>query len=139
SGDVVPRGVPRILGAGDFVIPAGSSGRLELAHWMTEQVSFLTARVMVDRIWQYHFGKPLVPTPSDFGFRGTPPTHPELLDWLAKKFIESGWSMKAMHRLLMLSRTYQLSSEMDAANAENDAGNAWYWRFDRRRLDAAAL
>jgi hypothetical protein len=115
------------------------SGRLELARWMTEKSSHLTARVMVNRIWQFHFGKALVPTPSDFGFRGTPPTHPELLEWLASEFIESGWSLKAMHRRIMLSRTYQLSSEADAANAEKDAGNAWYWRFDRRRLDAEAL
>src|SRR6185503_5548214 len=91
------------------------------------------------RIWQFHFGKALVPTPSDFGLRGAPPTHPELLEWLAGEFIESGWSLKAMHRRIMLSRTYQLSSEADLANAEKDAGNAWYWRFDRRRLDAEAL
>jgi hypothetical protein len=94
---------------------------------------------MVNRIWQFHFGKAIVPTPSDFGLRGTPPTHPELLDWLASEFITSGWSMKAMHRRIMLSRTYQLSSEADAENLEKDAGNAWYWRFDRRRLDAEAL
>jgi mono/diheme cytochrome c family protein len=139
TGDVVPRGVPKVLAADGLTIPAGASGRLELARWMTTKASFLTARVMVNRIWQYHFGQPLVATPSDFGFRGTPPTHPELLDWLANEFIASGWSLKAMHRLLMLSRTYQLSSEMDAANAKIDAGNAWHWRFDRRRLDAEAL
>ena len=139
SGDVAPRGVPKILDAEGFTIPSGVSGRLELARWMTEKSSHLTARVMVNRIWQFHFGKALVPTPSDFGFRGTPPTHPELLEWLANEFIESGWSMKSMHRRIMLSRTYQLSSEADLANVEKDAGNAWYWRFDRRRLDAEAL
>jgi len=139
SGEVVPRGVPKILGSADFAIPEGSSGRLELARWMTGKVGFLTARVMANRIWQYHFGKPLVATPSDFGYGGTPPTHPELLDWLASEFVASGWSMKAMHRRIMLSRTYQLSSESNASNAEKDAGNAWYWRFDRRRLDAEAL
>jgi hypothetical protein len=139
SGEVVPRGVPKILAPGDLAIPADSSGRLELAHWMTEKFGFLTARVMANRIWQHHFGKPLVATPSDFGFRGTPPTHPELLDWLAGEFIASGWSMKAMHRRMMLSQTYQLSSDIEAANADNDPGNAWYWRFDRRRLDAEAL
>jgi len=139
SGEIVPRGVPKILASGDFTIPPGASGRLELARWITEQASALTARVMANRIWQYHFGKPLVPTPSDFGFRGTPPTHPELLDWLSNEFIRSGWSLKAMHRQVMLSQTYQLSSEMDPVSAEKDPGNAWYWRFDRRRLDAEAL
>ena len=94
---------------------------------------------MVNRIWQHHFGKPIVPTPSDFGLRGTPPTHPELLDWLAREFIASGWSMKAMHRKIMLSKTYQLSADVDPASAETDTGNAWYWRFDRRALDAEAL
>ncbi|MBI3465073.1 MAG: DUF1553 domain-containing protein [Planctomycetes bacterium] len=138
-GDVAPRGVPKVLDANELAIPEGTSGRLELAHWMTEKAGFLTARVMANRIWQYHFGKPLVPTPSDYGFRGTPPTHPDLLDWLAAQFIESGWSIKTMHRLIMLSQTYQLSSEMNQASAEIDAGNAWYWRFDRRRLDAEAL
>jgi hypothetical protein len=115
------------------------SGRLELARWMTTEASHLTARVMANRIWQHHFGKPLVATPSDFGLRGTPPSHPELLDWLARAFIDSGWSMKAMHRRIMHSKTYRLSNAADAANVAKDAGNAWYWRFDRRRLDAEAL
>ena len=78
-------------------------------------------------------------TPSDFGLRGTPPTHPELLDWLAREFIASGWSIKAMHKKIMLSKTYQLSAAVDTANAETDTGNAWYWRFDRHALDAEAL
>jgi hypothetical protein len=139
TGDVVPRGVPKILDAEGLTIPTGTSGRLELARWVTQKASSLTARVMVNRIWQYHFGKALVPTPSDFGFRGTPPTHPELLDWLASEFIGSSWSLKAMHRRIMLSRTYQLSSELDASNASKDSGNTWYWRFDRRWLDAESL
>lgn len=138
-GKVVPRGVPKILATKPLAVPTGVSGRLQLARWMTEEASFLSARVMANRIWQYHFGKPLVPTPSDYGFRGTPPTHPELLDWLANEFIASGWSMKAMHRRIMLSKTYQLSTTLHASNAEIDRGNAWYWRFDRRRLDAESL
>ncbi len=139
-GDVVPRGVPSILApASPLEIPQGSSGRLQLAQWLASPDNPLTARVMVNRIWQHHFGKPIVPTPSDFGFRGTPPTHPELLDWLARAFIDSGWSIKAMHRTIMLSKTYQLASAHDASNAEADAGNLLYWRFDRRRLDAEAL
>ncbi|MBW3599024.1 MAG: PSD1 and planctomycete cytochrome C domain-containing protein, partial [Planctomycetes bacterium] len=138
-GEVVPRGVPRILDADGLQIPEGSSGRLELARWLTTEADFLTARVMANRIWQFHFGKPLSPTPSDFGFRGAEPTHPELLDWLAGEFVASGWSLKAMHRRIMLSKTYQLSSAHDASRAEQDTANAWYWRFDRRRLDAEAL
>ena len=96
--------------------PPTGSGRLALARWLTEGPPRpLTARVMVNRIWQHHFGKPIVPTPSDFGLRGTPPTHPELLDWLAADFVASGWSIKAMHRRIMLSETYQLASEHDSA------------------------
>lgn len=139
QGEPVPRGVPQVLATEPLELPQGSSGRLELARWLTEQASFLTARVMVNRVWQGHFGKPLVPTPSDFGYRGTPPTHPDLLDWLAGEFIKADWSLKSMHRTLMLSKTYQLSSEDDIHNLQVDEGNTWYWKFDRRRLDAEAL
>ena len=89
------------------------SGRLELAQWLTRPDNPLTARVMVNRIWQYHFGRGLVKTPNDFGVRGMPPTHPELLDHLATEFVRSGWSIKAMHRLIMLSATYQQASKID--------------------------
>jgi hypothetical protein len=139
EGEIVRRGVPRVLDADGLEIPSDASGRLELARWMTEKASFLTARVMVNRVWQHHFGKPLVATPSDFGFRGATPTHPELLDWLATEFIDSGWSIKSLHRKIMLSSTYQLASTHDEALEERDSGNAWYWRFDRGRLDAEAL
>jgi cytochrome c553 len=139
AGQVVPRGVPRILDAEGLSIPENTSGRLELARWLTSKADFLTARVMANRIWQHHFGKPLVATPSDFGYRGTPPTHPQMLDWLAREFIASGWSVKAMHRRIMLSQTYQMSSEHNPNSAQQDTGNVWYWRFDRRRLDAEAL
>ena len=94
---------------------------------------------MFNRIWQHNFGKPIVATPSDFGLRGAPPTHPLLLDWLAGEFVRRGWSIKAMHRTIMLSQTYQRDASHDAANAQKDAGNTWYWRFDRRRLDAEAI
>ncbi len=136
---IAQRGPPKILDENQFEIPAGNSGRLELARWLTHKASFLTARVMANRIWQYHFGKPLVSTPSDFGFRGSPPTHPELLDWLASEFISSGWSVKSLHRTIMLSKTYQLSTDGDPQNAAVDSGNKWYWRFDRRRLDAESM
>jgi hypothetical protein len=140
-GEVVPRGVPEVLQPGGRIdLPQAGSGRLAFARWLTEgSARHLAARVMVNRIWQHHFGKPIVPTPSDFGLRGTPPTHPELLDWLAADFVASGWSIKAMHRRIMLSETYQLASEHDSANAAADTGNAWYWRHDRRPLDAEAL
>jgi hypothetical protein len=139
-GPIVKRGVPRFL-AGDqpLAIPAGASGRLQFAQWLTRPEHPLTARVMVNRIWQHHFGKGLVTTPSNFGLHGEAPTHPELLDWLAARFIESGWSIKAMHRLILLSKTYQLASSHDDRNAATDPANRWYWRFDRRRLDAEAI
>jgi hypothetical protein len=140
-GAVVPRGVPKVLEPdGTIDLPPGGSGRLALARWLTEGTPrALAARVMVNRIWQHHFGKPIVPTPSDFGLRGTPPTHPELLEWLASDFVASDWSIKAMHRRIMLSKTYQLASGHDSANAAIDTGNARYWRFDRRPLDAESL
>ncbi|WP_233579156.1 DUF1553 domain-containing protein [Tautonia sociabilis] len=140
-GDEIPRGVPRALDpSGVIALPETGSGRLAMARWLTEgPPQALTARVMVNRIWQHHFGKPIVATPSDFGLRGTPPTHPDLLEWLAADFVASGWSIKAMHRKIMTSATYQLSSRIDTANAEVDTGNARYWRFDRRPLDAEAL
>ncbi len=139
NGSATRRGIPKILDDRPLEIPAGTSGRLDLARWLTSRGSFLTARVMANRIWQNHFGKSIVPTPSDFGFRGSPPTHPELLDWLANEFMATGWSMKTLHRLIMLSNTYQLSTDGDAHNAEVDSGNVHYWRFDRRRLDAESM
>lgn len=139
KGKLVKRGVPKALDEQSLAIPDGTSGRLEFARWMTTNAGHLTARVFVNRVWQHHFGKPLVATPSDFGLRGAAPTHPELLDWLAQKLIDSDWSVKALHRAIMLSKTYQLSSELDVQNSQIDSGNMWYWRFDRRRLDAESL
>ncbi len=116
------------------------SGRLELARWITDPANPLTARVMVNRIWQYHFGKGLVPTPSDFGKQGQPPTHPELLDWLAGRFVESGWSVKAMHRLIMLSRTYQHGQRGRRGQRRGSTSdNDYLWRFARQRLDAESI
>jgi Protein of unknown function (DUF1553)/Protein of unknown function (DUF1549)/Planctomycete cytochrome C len=138
-GPEVPRRFPTVLGGKTLLTDDKGSGRLELANWIVAPNNPLTARVMVNRIWQYHFGRGIVPTPSDFGKQGQPPTHPELLDFLATRFVESGWSVKAMHRLLMLSRTYQVSSSDDAANMKQDAGNELLWRFNRRRLDAESI
>jgi hypothetical protein len=141
-GDVVPRGTPRF----DFLaakppapISAQSSGRLELANWLTDPAHPLTARVMVNRIWQHHFGRGIVATPSNFGLRGEPPSHPELLDWLAARFVEGGWSIKAIHREIVLSRTYQLSSDLNAADSSIDPANRWLGHFPRRRLDAESI
>ena len=138
-GDEVPRRFLEVLG-GDK-LPAGStnSGRLELANWLTRPSNPLTARVFVNRVWQWHFGAGLVPTPSDFGLRGEPPTHPELLDWLTSEFIASGWSVKALHRLIMRSQTYQLASDDHAANLKKDPANVWLWRHARRPLDAESI
>lgn len=111
------------------------SGRLELAQAITSRDNPLTARVMVNRIWMHHFGKGLVTTPSDFGVRGELPTHPELLDYLATYFMDHGWSMKEMHRLLMLSRTYQESSVPTAAQMRVDADNKLLGHMNRQRLD----
>jgi hypothetical protein len=139
-GPMVKRNVPKFLSGSQTVsIPESSSGRLQLAEWLTRPEHPLTARVMVNRLWQHHFGKGLVTTPSNFGARGDAPTHPELLDWLAARFVESGWSMKAMHRLILQSKTYRLASDYDATNASVDPGNRFYWRHDRRRLDAEAI
>ena len=139
QGPVVKRGVPKFLADGMLEIPEGSSGRPELAKWLTQPRHPLTARVMVNRIWHYHFGKGIVSTPSNFGLSGNRPTHPQLLDWLATHFVESGWSLKAMHRLIMSSQTYQLASGHDALNVEKDVANRWYWRYDRRRLEAEPI
>jgi hypothetical protein len=140
KGDVVRRRFPEFLCGGERVeMPDDASGRLELAQWLTRPDNPLTARVMVNRIWQFHFGRPIVATPSNFGLQGAPPTHPDLLDWLALQFIDSGWSIKAMHRLIMSSQTYQRGSVQDTGNAVIDSGNQYYWRFDRRRLDAEAI
>jgi hypothetical protein len=139
-GPVVRRNVPAFLGGEKALpIPEKSSGRLQLAQWLTRPDNPLTARVLVNRVWQHHFGKGIVATPSNFGTRGELPTHPELLDWLTTQFMERGWSIKALHRLILMSKTYQLSSSYDASNASRDPGNQWYWRYDRRRLDAEAI
>jgi hypothetical protein len=115
------------------------SGRLELAQWLTDPANPLTARVMVNRIWRWHFGDGLVRSTDNFGRLGERPTHPELLDWLALRFVDSGWSIKVMHRTIMLSATYQQSSRYDDRAAEVDPENRLHWRANRRRLEAEAI
>jgi hypothetical protein len=139
-GDVAPRCVPRFLaGEPAVAIPPDSSGRLQFAEWLTWPEHPLTARVMVNRVWQYHFGRGLVSTPSNFGESGEPPTHPELLDWLARRFVESDWSIKAIHRQILLSKVYRLSTTAPEVAAKLDPANRWYARFERRRLDAESI
>jgi hypothetical protein len=114
--------------------------RHTLAKWLTAPENPLTARVFVNRMWQHHFGYGIVRTPSDFGVNGDRPTHPELLDYLAVQFVESGWDIKAMHRLMLLSNTYRQSSENPAfTKNEKDPDNRLLWRFNRQRLEAEAL
>jgi hypothetical protein len=138
-GQIVARGLPKIL-AGEHQKPIKSgSGRLQLADWLTRADNPLTARVMVNRIWQHHFGEGLVRTPNNFGARGDPPTHPELLDYLAARFVESGWSVKTMHRIIMLSSAYQQSSQATSASLAADPDNRLLGRMNRRPLDAEAL
>ncbi len=119
---------------------AGSTGRRSvLADWLIQPDHPLTARVIVNRLWQHHFGRGLVATPSDFGFLGTEPTHPDLLDWLATEFVACGWSLKAMHRLLVTSATYRQSSRPDPDAVRADPENILFGRTQRRRLDGEAI
>ena len=124
--------------------PAGAkttTRRLQLAQWIVDPKNPLTARVWVNRVWQYHFGFGLVRTPDNFGFTGEKPTHPELLDWLASDFVEGGWKTKRLHKQILLSATYcqcSLHPKQDEY-AKTDAGNRLWWRAERRRLDAEAL
>jgi hypothetical protein len=135
EGDVVPREFLRILCDGDPKPFKQGSGRLELAQAIVDPKNPLTARVIVNRVWQWHFGVGIVPTPSNFGKLGQPPTHPELLDHLATRFVAEGWSIKKLHREIMLSATYQLADTADDADRKADPANRLYWRMNRRRLD----
>ncbi len=140
-GPEVPRGLLKVLGGGPLPSGATGSGRLELARSLTSPRNPLTARVMANRIWQYHFGRGLVKTPNDFGKRGQEPTHPDLLDYLATQFIQSGWSIKSLHRLILRSATYQQASfaEPDTGNPVQPPTPDLYGSFERRRLTAEEL
>ena len=137
-GEITPRGFVSVL-AGDAPLVTHGSGRLELAQWLTRPDHPLTARVMVNRIWQHHFGRGIVASENDFGVRGERPTHPELLDWLASQFVKQGWSIQQMHRLMMLSATYQQASGDDPRGREIDPEAKLLWRFNRRRLSAEEI
>lgn len=144
-GAEVAPGFPTILSPAEPVIslPAEnvkSTGRRHaLAQWIASPENPLTARVMANRIWHYHFGRGIVRSTSDFGFQGNPPTHPELLDWLASEFVSGGWRLKRMHKLIMLSSTYQMSSQANEQALAIDPVNDLFWRYDMRRLSAEEI
>jgi hypothetical protein len=136
---------PVILGGDKPTIPtrpaqARTTGRrLALANWIVSPNNRLTARVMANRVWQYHFGRGIVRSPNDFGLQGDRPTHPELLDWLAGEMVARGWRLKALHRMILLSSAYRMSSQTNAQALAADPVNDLFWRFDRRRLTAEEL
>jgi mono/diheme cytochrome c family protein len=141
--EVVPGSLESIPGVdGRFQLSAThneSERRAALANWIVDRNNPLTWRVIVNRVWQYHFGRGLADTPNDFGRMGTPPTHPELLDWLAAEFRDHGKSLKQLHKLIVTSDAYKRSSAHDDANAKIDADNRFLWRQNRRKLEAEAV
>ena len=141
KGTSTPRRFLQVIDGADVPEINRGSGRLELARWLTRPDHPLTPRVIVNRIWQQHFGRGLVATPDDFGSQGMTPSHPELLDWLAATFVADGWSLKELHRRIMLSETYALSSDVepDSNSATADPDNVYLWKHPRRRLDAESI
>jgi hypothetical protein len=144
-GDKVEPGFPRVLTSKAAVVPpprpgAKTSGRRTvLAQWLTSADNPLPARVMVNRLWQHHFGRGIVRSPSNFGTQGDRPTHPELLDWLASEFVAQGWRLKPLHRLIVTSSAYRMSSAGNAEARTADPMNDLFWRFDMRRLTAEEI
>ncbi|MEO8127396.1 MAG: DUF1549 and DUF1553 domain-containing protein, partial [Bryobacteraceae bacterium] len=137
-GEPVAKQFPIVL-AGESQPPVKGSGRLELAQWLTSPENPLPARVMVNRIWQWHFGEALMRTPNNWGKMGEKPTHPELLDYLAKQFIANGWSIKSMHRQIMLSSAYQMSAHATIESREADPPNRLWTRFNRVRMSVEEI
>ena len=123
----------------DAPITDDTSGRLKLAEWLTQPDHPLTARVLVNRVWQAHFGEGLVRSPDNFGRLGEKPTHPELLDWLATEFVEHGWSIKSLHRLILNSAVWQQTTDFNEVANTIDPENRLLWRMNRRRLEAEAI
>ena len=138
-GQIVDRGFPQVLCGQPKVVKSNSTGRLELARWMGSDENPTTARVMVNRIWQHMMGNGIVRTPENFGSTGQAPTHPELLDYLALRFVEQNWSVKSIIRDIALSRIYRTSSQYDRASFESDPENLLLWRYPPKRLEAEAL
>lgn len=150
-GDAVVPAFPAVLASADSsprlaeIMPVNRNGRpssgrrLALAQWIVDPSNPLTARVMINRLWQHHFGRGLTPSSSDFGKLGEQPTHPELLDWLAAEFMSQGWSLKMMHRTMVMSQTYRMSSEPSSPSLEIDPQNLQFWRYPMRRLTAEEI
>ena len=142
-GPEVPPGVPTVLARTqpEFPEPGSRSSlrRLTLARWIASPDNALTARVIVNRVWQYHFGEGIVRTPSDFGWMGAEPTHPELLDWLAARFVADSWSIKKLHRLITTSNTYRMSKAWNETYGTEDPENLMLWRVPYRRLEVEAI
>ena len=135
----IERGFPQVLTKKQPRIKSRNSGRLEFARWLADKSNPLTARVMVNRVWQHLFGEGIVRTPENFGATGLPPTHPELLDYLALEFMEHDWSVKTLIKAIVTSRIYRSSSKFNASAFETDPENKWVWRVNPRRLDAEVL
>jgi len=138
----VPRGFPKAIRVSQApVIPESQSGRLELARWLTQPDHPLTARVLVNRVWQAHFGNGLVRSSDNFGVRGDVPTHPALLDWLARGFVDSGWNLKQLHRQILTSATWRQAGRIqgDPKGIETDPENRWLWHYPRQRLEAEMI
>ena len=137
TGEKVEPAFPAVLAKN--ILTDTKKPRTALALWLTESEHPLTARVIANRVWQWHFGRGIVGTPGDFGRQGDAPTHPELLDWLASELVSKNWSIKDLHRIIMLSDAYKRSSQFDAANQALDADNRFLWRTNRQRVDAESL
>jgi hypothetical protein len=136
--------MPLFFAGGEQQPIASGSGRRELVAWVTSKENPLTARVIVNRVWQWHFGAGLVRTPNNFGLLSEPPSHPALLDWLAARFIDDGWSLKKLHRRILLSATYRQASKIHRVpepepGQDQDPENRWLSRFAARRLEAEAI
>ena len=138
-GEDAPKGFPAVIANGHRYPETTGSGRKELAEWLTQPDHPLTSRVMVNRIWYWHFGQGIVNTPDNFGRMGERPSHPELLDYLATRFVESGWSIKKLHKMIMLSSAYQMGSRISDEAYEADPENKLFSRFNRRRLDVEEI
>ncbi|MFP6617585.1 MAG: DUF1553 domain-containing protein, partial [Candidatus Hydrogenedentota bacterium] len=139
-GEKVEPAFLQVLSPPEVILPEPSEEknttfrRTVLANWIASEENPMTARVMANRIWQHHFGRGIVRSTSDFGSLGDRPTHPELLDWIAGEFVDGGWSMKSLHKKIMMSKTYRMSSKGNAKALAQDPANDLLWRFDMRRL-----
>jgi len=145
QGEEVVPAFPQILSASEVKIPEGydtgktSGKRRVLADWIANKNNPMTAKVMANRLWQHHFGRGIVRSSNNFGHIGDQPTHPELLNWLAAELVDGGWRLKRMHKLIMMSRTYQMASSGNQAALATDPNNDFFWRFDMRRLTAEEI